>query len=580
MSAIAETRACQACKKEFTVAPEDFDFYEKMNVPAPTWCPTCRFMRRISFWNQRNVFKKAEEGTGKMLFSMFRPDSKIKILENPTWWSDAFDPMKYGRPYDFARPFFEQFKELMYDVPRPARSVTRLTDSDYVNNAADLKSCYMCFNADISENCMYGVGFDHLASSIDVYKASKAELCYELSNSSDCYGCFFTSNSGNCRDSWFLENCNNCTDCIGCVNLRGAQYHIFNKPYSKEDYAKKLEALSFGSAKAIQDFKKEFEAFKLQLPVKFAHEIQNTNTIGEYAFNSKNAKYCYQVIDSENVAYSQSIGMGLKDSYDYTNWGNNAESMYETMDCGENVSNIKFSNLCWGSVRNMEYCVECHGSSDCFGCVGLKTKQYCIFNVQYSKEEYESLRAKIVAHMNEVPYTDAQRRVYRYGEFFPSEFSPFGVNDSAVLDYFPMTKEEAIQQGFAWRDDDPPAFQITIKGDDLPDHINDVSDDILQAVVGCAACGRAFRIVPTELTFYKRFSLPLPHLCFTCRHEARARKKNIPEWTRQQCECSGTTTGAPHPHGPAECPNVFETTYPVGHRETVYCGECYQVETA
>lgn len=33
-----ETKSCQNCKKDFIIEPEDFNFYSKMKVPAPTWC--------------------------------------------------------------------------------------------------------------------------------------------------------------------------------------------------------------------------------------------------------------------------------------------------------------------------------------------------------------------------------------------------------------------------------------------------------------------------------------------------------------------------------------------------------------
>ena len=33
-----ETRVCQNCKKDFVIEPDDFLFYEKMKVPAPTFC--------------------------------------------------------------------------------------------------------------------------------------------------------------------------------------------------------------------------------------------------------------------------------------------------------------------------------------------------------------------------------------------------------------------------------------------------------------------------------------------------------------------------------------------------------------
>lgn len=38
-----ETKTCQNCKTRFTIEPEDFVFYEKIGVPAPTFCPECDF---------------------------------------------------------------------------------------------------------------------------------------------------------------------------------------------------------------------------------------------------------------------------------------------------------------------------------------------------------------------------------------------------------------------------------------------------------------------------------------------------------------------------------------------------------
>ncbi|MBI5220508.1 MAG: hypothetical protein HY978_01565 [Candidatus Liptonbacteria bacterium] len=38
----SEAKICQNCKTDFTIDPEDFDFYRKIDVPPPTWCPECR----------------------------------------------------------------------------------------------------------------------------------------------------------------------------------------------------------------------------------------------------------------------------------------------------------------------------------------------------------------------------------------------------------------------------------------------------------------------------------------------------------------------------------------------------------
>jgi hypothetical protein len=69
--------------------------------------------------------------------------------------------------------------------------------------------------------------------------------------------------------------------------------------------------------------------------------------------------------------------------------------------------------------------------------VGLRDKKYCILNKQYTKEEYEILVPIIIKKMK----ADGER-----GEFFPSSLSPFGYNETQAQEYFPLTKDEAVQQ--------------------------------------------------------------------------------------------------------------------------------------
>ena len=84
--------------------------------------------------------------------------------------------------------------------------------------------------------------------------------------------------------------------------------------------------------------------------------------------------------------------------------------------------------------------------------------------------------------MDEMPYTDKKKRVYKYGEFFPAEFSPVFYNETIAQEYFPLTKEQASEQGYWWKDPDVRDYKITKKSEDLPDSINDVSDSILDDV--------------------------------------------------------------------------------------------------
>ena len=108
MAHIEENRICQNCKKDFVIEPEDFNFYEKIKVPPPTWCPECRLIRRMILTNERTLYKRKCDLTGKDIFSMYPADVPYPVYETEAWYGDGWDPYQYGRDYDFSRPFFEQ----------------------------------------------------------------------------------------------------------------------------------------------------------------------------------------------------------------------------------------------------------------------------------------------------------------------------------------------------------------------------------------------------------------------------------------------------------------------------------------
>ena len=238
--------------------------------------------------------------------------------------------------------------------------------------------------------------------------------------------------------------------------------------------------------------------------------------------------------------------------------------------------------------------MNCHSSSDLFGCVGLRSKQYCILNKQYTKENYFVVRDKIIEHMKKIPYVDAHNRTYRYGELYPPEFSPLAYTEAAVSDYYPLSKEEAVSQGFLWRDTSVRTFEVTLSANNLPDLIQDVADSITKEKIGCVRCLRAYKITSHELDFYKRFTIPLPRQCHNCRHLERMKLRNPLRLWHRQCQCAGThsqpttnnkqqqdyryTNTATHSHGAEPCPTEFETSYAPDRPEIVYCESCYNAE--
>src|SRR5256885_746105 len=102
----SETKQCQNCKQDFVIEPEDFDFYEKMKVPPPTFCPDCRLQRRTSVRNERSLYKTTCNLCGKSFVSMYSSDKPFKVYCKDCWYSDNWDVLSYGRDYDFSKPFF------------------------------------------------------------------------------------------------------------------------------------------------------------------------------------------------------------------------------------------------------------------------------------------------------------------------------------------------------------------------------------------------------------------------------------------------------------------------------------------
>ena len=87
-----ESRKCQNCHNQFAIEPEDFEFYKKIEVPPPTFCPECRFIRRLASTNERVLYKRKCDFTGKDILSMFDSSAPFPVYETDIWYSDAFDP--------------------------------------------------------------------------------------------------------------------------------------------------------------------------------------------------------------------------------------------------------------------------------------------------------------------------------------------------------------------------------------------------------------------------------------------------------------------------------------------------------
>ncbi len=564
-----QERQCQNCKQEFVIEPEDFEFYEKIKVPAPTFCPDCRFQRRIAFRNERKLFRNTNARTGEKILTIYPPESGIIVYTDEDFRSDVWNPMDYGVDYDFSKSFFAQFLELFKKVPRPARNyfVDTMINSDYSANCGYFKNCYLLFNSNNDEDCGYCNGITYSKNCYDDSNCEKVERCYESFWISNSHRLYFCSQCIQSFELWFCKDCAGCSNCFGCMNLRNKKYCIFNVQYIKEEYEEKIAGMKLNSWQGIEEARRVAHEFWKKNPNKYHQGIKNVNSTGAYVTNSKNVRYGYIVRESEDCKYVQYLQTPppSKNCYDFTIWGSNNQFGYESTTSGNGTYNLKFSIECWPNMRDSEFCVFCRDSSNLFACVGLNKKEYCIFNKQYNKEEYYVLVEKIKKHMDEMPYIDKVGRVYKYGEFFPVEFSPFAYNQTLAYDHFMLSKEQALKCGYLWKDSTPQEYQITIKGEDLPDTIEEVKDNILEDIIGCTKCKKAFRIIKQELEFLRHEQIPLPRYCVDCRHFDRVAKRLPSKLFHRHCMKSG-------------CTNEFETSYAPDRPEIVYCEACYNQE--
>lgn len=551
-------KSCKQCAAEFEITDGDLEFYDKVSqvfggkkaaLPPPTLCPDCRQQRRLVQRNQNKLYKRKCDFSGEEMISLYSADKLFKVYKEDVWWSDKWDSMDFGRDYDFSRLFFDQFAALQSDVPRRGMHQDGTNENcEYTTFGMSNKDCYLSFAGFYCENVYYSHMCGMLKDSIDCLMCIQCELCYECTDCTGCYGCTFCQDCTNCQDSFLLQNCKNCHHCIGCKNLRNKEYHIYNKPVSKEEFeAYKTELIDGG----LRDEVVKFNKWKLKLPFVYARKNKCKNSDGDYMDQAKNCHYCFDIImGAEDSKYSQLAGWKGKDMYDCTTTGKDSEILYEMM-ATTGTYHSAFNNFC-RFATNVYYCSMISNCKNCFGCIGLNYKEYCILNKQYTKEEYEELVPRIIEKMQESG---------EWGEFFPVSLSPFGYNETVANEIFPLSKEEALGADFKWKDDeDKSIIKATF---DPPSSIKKVDNSVLSEVLACKKCGKNYRIIQQELNFYKKMSIPLPNNCFECRYAERLVMRNPRKlWDRKCFKCGAE----------------IKTSYSPERPEKVYCEDCYLKE--
>ena len=555
-------KVCKNCKNNFEIRKEDLTFYDQIKVPPPLCCPDCRAQRRISFRNERTLYKRACDLCKKDGISLYPNGTLFPVYCQKCWWGDGWDPTIYGMDYDKSKSFLQQFGELKNKVPRIALLVIDSVNSDYTNNIGECKNCYLIFAAENNEDCMYSRLIHNCKTCIDCVSVYESELCYECVDCKKCFKCLFSERLQDCIEVLFSFDMRNCQNCILCIDGRNLSYCIENVQYTKEEFEKKKEEI-LNSYESIEKAKEKYKEMRGRATVKYASAIKCNNATGDYMFNCHEGVNIFDVRNSKNSSYVAD-GEDPIDCQDCNNLYFKPERLYNIMGTLQSTNCITGVYIMYGN--EVHYSDSCYNCVSCFGCAGLNKKNYYILNKEYPKEGYQKLKEEIVAQL---------KKDGIYGEFFPPALSPFGYNETLAQEYYPMTEQEAKEKGFNWQNQTSGTYgKETIKENEMPETIGEVTEKILEEILVCKDCKKNFRITKSELDFYKRMNLPLPHKDFECRHQDRMKKRNPRKLWPRACMCELEN----HTHSDKKCSNEFETSYSPDRKEIVYCETCYQQE--
>lgn len=135
-----------------------------------------------------------------------------------------------------------------------------------------------------------------------------------------------------------------------------------------------------------EEFLKRYTELKLRVPRAALFNIKSENSeYTQYAIGNKNVYICFGSDENQDCSYGYWI-YNNHDAID-SSFLYNSELCYECVDVRRSY-NMSFCQDC-SDCRDCFLCFDAIGASDCFGCVGVRRKQYGIFNEFFSKDEYE-----------------------------------------------------------------------------------------------------------------------------------------------------------------------------------------------
>ncbi len=546
------------CEGEFKIEEGDIKFLKMFSVPPPNFCPTCRRIRRLIHMNFSRLFKRECDvpGHNEMMISILPEECPFSVYDYQYFIGDKFDAFSFGIKYKEGDDPMKNLLSLRRKFPMPSflNRDPSSVNSEYSNGGRNVKNGYYVIACYGVEDVWYSNMIDKSRNVMDSFQIWDSEFIYECLSSDHLYKSSFIYFSNNCMEGMFLFDCHNCQNCFGCVNLWNKKYCVYNKQLSKEEYESFINSIYPLSREILSDYEGKFWDLVKSLPANGPRNIAVDNVSGVNLANSKNLYDAIDADNSENIRHGDGA-LSHKDSMDFTFSGGHSSLLYMDVNIGSQSSRVKFS-------VSSKFCTDCEfifnskNLNNCFMCFGLQNKSYCILNKQYKEVEYFKIIDDIKSEM---------LKAGEYGDGLGLEFSAQAYNFSLAQIAYPLSNEEIIKLGgYVAKEPETNVGNIEIvKYSDLPKTINEISDDILNKAIICEVSGRPFRIIVSELEFYKRINLPLPNIHPLLRIEKRLHFVKAGKKYKTIC---------------AKCKKDIETIYDPSEKFLIYCEKCYQQE--
>lgn len=542
------TRVCSETGESFDITERDIEMLKLLRVPPPKTVWWAAIRRQRAFLGGVDLFRRVLPN-GQSIVTMYDPESTVPIIPLREWQSDAFETLAFGKDVDANRPFFEQWRKFSERVSRPAMIQGPSNEnSEWALDGLYQKNCYFTYGGTKNEDLMYSDICISCLRSSDLTICSECADCFGLVDCTNCTNVFFSERSERCSDSAFLLECRNCADCFGCSNLRNKKFCFLNEQLGEEEYRKQVAAIDLADSRTLDKWRTRIEGDVWSKSARPANHTQHCErSVGDGLYNCAETRGI-MVFDSKR-AWDAVFVLHCTDVWRMTSavYSENCFGCVTT-----NQSSRCVSTIACNSCMDVEYSELLSNCAFCFGCIGLRNKKFCVFNKQYSEEEYWPLVDAIKTAMLERG---------EFGQFFPYELSPFAFNTSHGGNMYPLSPAEVAQLGARWygfeSEKQAPASSI----DELPTRLADTTVEQLAKKYRCPVTGRPFGFVAPEIELHRSMKIALPRLHPTARRLARLRSYLPFLLHDRKCD---------------SCGKQVETRIPPEHAAPIFCPTCYE----